>query len=162
MSEHCPAEFLVMGVSSYAISEPLFKQWQDETAKPFNSQFGIVYGSMPKCEFCKADLQIGEKIRIMGMSNRYEHFSCWKADVQKRKIEELKLKEERDRQREYWHTHPHPPKVYRMSSSFLRRFYYRKSMVLTCPKCRIPFHPCDMWTTEIIGGNSRIIHADCK
>ena len=151
-----------MGVSTYTVSDSMFKQWQEETTKPFNSQFGISYKSMPKCEFCKADLQIGEKVRIMDIGNRYQHFSCWRTNVQKQKQQESKLKEERAKQREYWRTHPHPVKVYRMSSDFLRRFYQYKGMILRCPICGIAFHPCDMWTTEQIDGYSRIIHASCK
>jgi hypothetical protein len=152
---------LSWGVSTYFVDEFMFKRWQEETAKPFKSQFGIVYGSMPKCEYCKANLQIGEKIRIIGLTDRYQHFDCWKADVQKRKAIGSKLKLERAKQKEYWQTHPHPAKVYRMSSAFLRSFYYRKGMILTCPNCGIHFHPCDLWTTEKIGDNSRIIHAKC-
>jgi hypothetical protein len=109
-----------------------------------------------------AELQIGERIRDRGMTDRYQHFDCWKADVQKRKAVDSKLKLERAKQKEYWRTHPHPPQVSRMSSIFLRRFYYRKGMILTCPKCGIAFHPCDMWTTEKIGDNSKIIHAKCS
>lgn len=118
----------------------MFKRWQEETAKPFKSQFGIVYGSMPKCEYCKADLQIGEKIRIIGLTDRYQHFDCWKADVQKTQGDRVKTEAGTCQTKGILaDSSASCQSLQNEQSAFLRSFYYRKGMILACPNCGIHF-----------------------
>ena len=135
----------------------------ERTSRIFESDRCKAWKIKPECARCGKPFLLGDKIREHdGYPPEYLHFDCWKQRIRDEKLASLKGKEERAKQRAYWKSIPHEPKVYRMKTDFLRMVQQNKGMFLFCPKCGVCFRPGDLWTTQIVNGGSKIIHARCK